>query len=221
MTIETLLGAGADPTVVTTPASTTPAAEPVVASTTPATDPTATPAATDPAAPAATVVTDPAAKPAADVAPEKYTDFTVPKDQELAPDVATEIGTLAKELNLSQDKAQKVFDTAAKLAAKGAEAQQAVISSVHAGWIAEVRADKEVGGDKLAANLATAKAAMEASTTPQLRMLLEKTGLGNNVEVIRHFLKIAPAFKEGTHVPGGLAPTGDKSAAKVLYPNNA
>lgn len=159
--------------------------------------------------------------PAVDGAPETYADFTAPEGTTLAPDLVTEVSALAKELNLSQDKAQKVVELAAKQSAQATAAGAEAYRSVNAGWIEATRADPEFGGDKLAESLATAKAAMEATTTPALRELLNKSGLGNNAEVIRHFLKIAPAFAEDKHVPGGKAPAGVRDAAKVLYPNAA
>ena len=160
------------------------------------------------------------AKPA-ESAPEKYADFKLPEGQEIAPAVLTEVAALAKELNLPQDKAQKVFDAAAKQAKGQAEAQLATITSLNNEWIAAVKSDKEIGGDKLAENLASAKAAMLATSTPQLQVLLDKSGLGNHPEVIRHFLKIAPAFAADKTLPNGKSPGDTKSAAKVLYPNAA
>ena len=223
MTTESLL-TGTEPTVATstttdttTPAAGTPAADGTVSTT--AADPTAKPAEGTTTAAA----DEPGTTKVVEGAPEKYADFTAPEGQEIGSDVAAEIGTLAKELDLSQDKAQKVFDTAAKLAAKGVEAQVAAITSTRADWVSQVKADKEfAAGPGLDANLATAKAAMLATTNPQFQMLLARSGLGDHPDVIRHFLKIAPAFSEDKHVPGGKAPAGDsKSAEKVLYPNNA
>ena len=158
-------------------------------------------------------------------APESYADFTLPDGVELDAKVVEEAKTLAKELGLSQENAQRVADLLAKQseatgpkAAKAfEEQQQAQVKSIHDEWVDQVKADKEVGGEKLAENLAKAKAAMEATTTPQLQMLLQRTGLGNNVEVIRHFLRIAPAFSEDKHVPSGDQPSGKRSAADVLY----
>lgn len=163
---------------------------------------------------------DAGAKPA-ESAPEKYADFTQPEGQEIAPTVLAEVAALAKELNLTQDKAQKVFDAAAKQAKSQADAQIATITALNNEWIAAVKADKEIGGDKLAENLASAKAAMLATSTPQLQVLLDKSGLGNHPEVIRHFLKIAPAFAADKTLPNGKSPGDAKSAAKVLYPNAA
>jgi hypothetical protein len=161
---------------------------------------------------------------APDGAPEKYADFKAPEGATLAPELVSEVSTLAKELNLSQDKAQKVIDTAVKLAQQNAaQSQQQItdtIKATQAQWATDAKADKELGGEKLAENLARAKSAMEVSASPALQELLGKSGLGNHPEVIRHFLKLAPVFLEGKHVPGGKALGNDgKSPEKVLYPN--
>ena len=159
---------------------------------------------------------------AAQGAPESYADFTLPEGATLAPEVIEETKGLAKELNLSQEQAQRVADLLAKSstavdAAAGAR-QAEMVSTVVNGWIDEVRTDKDIGGEKLAENLAVAREAMDATTTPQLRELLKRSGLGNNVHVIKHFLQIAPAFRSAQHVPAGQQPTGKgKTPAEVLY----
>ena len=210
MTTESLLAAGADTTA---PAPAT--SEAPTGAAPPATAPVeGTPPAEG---------TPASSETAAEGAPETYTDFTLPEG--VALDVA-EIGALAKGLNLPQDKAQTVVDAAAKLVAqaqqKQADAQVETVNTLHADWRDQCKTDKEFGGEKLGENLARAKAAMEATATPQLALLLDKSGLGNHPEVIRHFLKVAPAFLADGFVPGGKAPeTAGKSAEKVLYPNNA
>ncbi len=182
-----------------------------------------TPAEPGAASPAADGTAEPAAKPAVDVAPEKYADFAKPAGVEtLDPAVVAEVSALAKELNLTQEKAQRVLDARLSQSAAYVNTQVETIAALHIEWQGQVKVDKEIGGDKLAENLAAANAAMKATSTPQLIALLDKSGLGNHPEVIRHFFKIAPAFAEGRHVPGGKAPTGDsKSHANVLYPTAA
>lgn len=203
-----------------TPAAGTPAAGTPAAGATPTATPVPAPGE---ASPKADGTPDPVAKPAADGAPETYAEFTKPAGVEtLDPKLVTEVSALAKELNLSQAAAQKVLDQRVQGSQAQSAAQVATIAQLHTEWQGQVKADKEIGGDKLAENLATAKAAMEATSTPQLIALLDKSGLGNHPEVIRHFFKIAPAFAEGKVVPGGKQPAGkDTSAAKVLYPNQA
>lgn len=51
-------------------------------------------------------------------------------------------------------------------------------------------------------------------------MLLQRSGLGNNVHVIKHFLQIAPAFRQDPHLNSGAQPAGkSKDKAAVLYDN--
>lgn len=155
---------------------------------------------------------------APDGAPESYEDFEIPEGAELDATVVESAKSLAKDLGLSQANAQRVADLLAGQALAQTKAMTEGVQRVHSEWAAELKADSEVGGDKLPENLAAAKAAMLATTTPQMQMLLERTGLGNNVEVVRHFLRIAPAFAESRHVPGSAPPSsGQKSAAQVLY----
>ena len=173
----------------------------------------------------------PVVEPKADEgAPEKYADFTPPEGVTApAGELMTEFANLAKELGMSQAKAQDAFAIVAKLAEKGgataatreaARVEAARTAALEANAEA-VRSDPEFGGEKLAENIAVAKAAMAATTTPAFREMLDKSGLANHPEMIRMFLKVAPAFSESKHVPGGKAPGGDKPAAKVLYPNAA
>ncbi len=226
---ESLLSAGAVATEAaptTTPAASTATqgGTAPAAAAAPAAQADGTPAA---GASAAATTPNPEGKPAssdtaAEGAPETYADFTAPEGVQLSPELAGEFGTLAKSLNLSQENAQKMVDVAAKLAQHGAQAQAGQVQTIHDEWRALTTADKEFGGEKLAENLAIAKAAMLATTTPQLQMLLDRSGLGNNPEVIRHFLKIAPAFAPDKFVAGGTAPPkAGASASKVLYPQHA
>lgn len=219
---ESLLSGVAEPTVATPAVSAGAETTPVVE--TPAVEPTG-------AEPVLDAEGKPVVEPQADEgAPEKYVDFTPPEGVTApAGELMTEFANLAKELGMSQAKAQDAFALVAKLAEKGgataatreaARAEAARTATLEANAEA-VRSDPEFGGEKLAENLAVAKAAMAATTTPAFREMLDKSGLANHPEMIRMFLKVAPAFAESKHVPGGKAPGGDKPAAKVLYPNAA
>jgi len=149
-------------------------------------------------------------------APDSYADFKTPDGFNLG-GLADEVKGLAKELNLPQEQAQKVVDIGAKLAQQQQQEHQKLVQSARDQWRERIQGDKEFGGPKLDENLARAKAAMEASSTPELQHLLATTGLGDHPEIIRHFLKIAPSVLPDTHVPGGRAPTSGKSAAQILY----
>lgn len=184
------------------------------------------PAAASPAEPPKT--TEPAK---AAVAPEKY-EFKAPAGVELDADTAGAFSEVARKAGLSQEAAQEVIDSIApKLAAQNVKAFTAAIERVNTEWATAVKADPEIGGEKLSENLATAKKAVERFASPALRGLLEPfdatknpkgMGLGNNPEFIRLFFKLGKAISEDGFVPGGTKPQGtERTAADILYPQQA
>lgn len=149
--------------------------------------------------------------------PEKY-EFKSPEGQEFDTEVIGAFSEVAKELGLSQDDAQKVVD---KMAAKLAERQQGTIESIHNEWVESAKVDKEFGGDKLNENLATAKKALDQFGTPELRTLLNESGLGNNPEVIRFMYRAGKAISEDGYVGASQGAGSVKPAPKdfVGYAN--
>ena len=82
-------------------------------------------------------------------------------------------------------------------------------------WAADVKADKEIGGDKLTANLSSAQRALDQFGTPELKEYLNTTGLGNHPDLVKTFVKIGKAMSEDGMVDGSNQ--GQRSAAEVLY----
>lgn len=147
-------------------------------------------------------------------APDKY-EFKPVQGTHLSEEVLGKFSDVAKELNLTQDAAQKMLDQVAPAIARQ---QHAAIHSMSEQWVSEVKADKEIGGEKLGANLAIAKKARDAFGTDGLRKLLNESRLGNHPEVIRFFVRAGQAISEDKFVPGGTKPpSGGKDAATVLY----
>lgn len=189
---------------------------------------TASPAAgsTDPAAtgnqqPAPADGTPPAEdKPAtSEAAPEDY-EFTFAEGVEIDPDTLGDLKGLSKELGLTKEQAQQVADLGAKQAQKWVAAQEAAIAETTSAWIEQVKSDKEIGGDKLAENLATAKKALDKFGTPELRALLDESRLGNHPELIRAFHRIGKAIADDALVPGGRSTYGSADPARRLYDNS-
>ncbi|MFN3543729.1 MAG: hypothetical protein ACK4UX_02645 [Thiobacillus sp.] len=145
-------------------------------------------------------------------APESY-EFKAPEGTQFDDAVIGAFSEVAKELNLPQDQAQKVLDKMAPvIAARQAEQFQAARTE----WAEAAKTDKEFGGDKLAENLGTAKKALDALATPELRTLLEESGLGNHPEVIRVFYRAGKAISEDRFV-GGQAGKTNQGDARRLY----
>jgi hypothetical protein len=145
-------------------------------------------------------------------APEKY-EFKLPDGVQMDEAGLAKFSEFAKGLNLPQEAAQQMLD---KMGSHQAEA----IERVKAEWSEGAKADKEFGGDKLNENLAVAKKALDQFGTPELRTLLNESGLGNHPEIIRAFFRAGKAISEDRFVAssaGGQSATRD--AAKSLYPN--
>lgn len=152
--------------------------------------------------------------------PAELSDFNAPEGINMDTEAAGEFKSLAKELGLKQEGAQKVADVGFKLLQKWEAKQSEAIQSMKSEWINGTKTDKEIGGDKLNENLAVAKKALDAFGTPELRTLLNESGLGNHPEIVRAFYKAGKAISEDRFVSGS-APnnTGDRDLAGSLYPN--
>lgn len=144
--------------------------------------------------------------------PEAYA-FTTPEGVTLDADAVSEFSAIAKELGLEQGKAQAIADVAMKMQARQADAHQALVES----WVEQVKVDKTLGGDKLTENLAIAKKALDAFGSPELRDVLNSTGLGNHPEIIRAFFNAGRAISDDRFIPGN--PKGaEMDIAKRMFP---
>ncbi len=144
--------------------------------------------------------------------PEAY-EFAMPEGMQLDKAAADEFSAIAKELKLDQATAQKVADVAVKQAQRQAEAHTKLVES----WVEQVKTDKDIGGDNLEQNLAVAKKALDTFGTPELRDVLNSTGLGNHPEVIKAFIKAGKAISDDGFVAG--SPKGaETDMAKRMFP---
>ena len=151
-------------------------------------------------------------------APESY-EFAFEEGKALDGDMLDDIKALAKDLDLPQDKAQKLADLALKRSDLARESQQVMLARAREEWASAARADKEFGGDALDANLATARKAMEAFGSPELSALLNESGLGNHPEIIRTFYRAGKAISDDTIIKGGSGASTNNDPRR-LYPNS-
>ncbi len=195
------------------------AADPVA----PAADPAiAAPVAADPAAPVAPTP-DAAATPEADApvgAPETYADFTFPEGMEVDPAALEVFLTLAKELNLTQDQAQKLVGIQTDQIQAQEHAQQERWAATQDEWRGATRADPEIGGANLNQSLAHVNTFLSKFGTPELRELMDTSGMGNRVEVIRMLAAAGKAMGEDSLVSGGTTPPA-RTLEQRLLPNQA
>lgn len=151
-------------------------------------------------------------------APESY-EFKAPEGGELDKEAVAQFEPIARELNLSQEQAQKLVDLyGSKVMPQLMKQQADTWQKQVADWGTAAKEDAEIGGDKFDGNLTRAKQAMDKFATPQLREFLETTGMGNHPELIRVFVKVGAAMSEDSLVTSNEK--GQRSAADVLYGKN-
>jgi len=151
-------------------------------------------------------------------APEQYEDFTAPEGVELIPAVVDAAREVFKEVNLSQEAAQKVLDKLAPIVAAEHEAQlEAEIAQQAADWEKATRTDKEIGGEKLAEVLANGQRVLDAfDKSGELTDMLSTSGLGNHPAVIKFMNSVYAKISPDTFVKGDRNP----KEAKPMYPNS-
>lgn len=151
-------------------------------------------------------------------APEAY-EFAMPEGFELNKEVSTEFEAYARELNLPQDKAQAVVDMGVKLMQSAQAKQVESFQQTQKEWRDAVVNDKELGGAALAENLGYAAKVLD-TFAPDLRAVLDETGLGNHPAFVKAFVKIGKAISEDRLVGGAQqTPGAAQDPAAKLFPN--
>ena len=145
------------------------------------------------AAPTVAAAASTTAVPSAEPAEVEYA-FTTPEGVEsLDPKRLEAFTALAKELKLPADAAQRVVDMAAAEAKAAADAHVTLVQS----WADAVKADKVLGGDNLTASSVIARKAIDLGP-PELKALLNSTGLGNHPAVFKWAHAVGMALSEDT-----------------------
>ena len=149
-------------------------------------------------------------------APEKY-EFQAAEGVELDTEALKEFEPVAREMNLTNEQAQKLVDVYPKILAGVQQRQVEAWQQTTEQWAADVKADKEIGGDKLPSNLSAAQRALDQFGTPELKTYLNDTGLGNHPDLVKAFVKIGKAMSEDKVLSGGHD-SGGSDLVSAFYP---
>lgn len=88
-------------------------------------------------------------------------------------------------------------------------------------WAEQTKADKEIGGDAFDENVAIAKTAIDTFGTPELKALLQQSGLGSHPEVIRFAKNAGAALQDGkVHGSGDEGGGVSGSSLNTRYPSS-
>lgn len=151
-------------------------------------------------------------------APDAYETFTAPEGTTLDQAAIDAFTPVAKELNLSQEQAQKLVDLHAEQAQTWLQGLYDAHAKQRADWVAAAKADGEIGGADHADKVAVAKDALKRLGTPELTKALEDSGLGSHPEVVRFFHRVGKAIADDAVV----LPTtsGGPRSPRSFYPNS-
>lgn len=148
--------------------------------------------------------------------------LTLPEGMAADSEAVTEFTGIAKELGLKSEGAQKLMD----LYIKNSNAILENIRESHGQqvqrWLADAKADKEYGGANYEANVKIAMKAMARFGGPELKAVLNATGLGNNPELIRAFYRAGKAISEDSVASTHSQANGrmsEEQQLEAMYPS--
>lgn len=146
--------------------------------------------------------------------PPSYDGLTVPEGISFAPETLEAFKSLAREINLTQEQAQKLVDYESSFVLRGQADEQEEKRQTLERWAQQTRA---LYGAKLEEEISFALRAADAFGGPDFRALLEDTGLGNHPVIIRMLSGVGKAIGEDAFPGGKPAAPQDKTFAEALY----
>ncbi len=147
-------------------------------------------------------------------APETY-EFTAPEGFTLDQPLLDKFTPLFKEANVSQEVAQKIVNEYANLQKAQVDAW---LKTSTVDWPAEVKADKDFGGEKIGATLQASRAAFDEVFTPEERKQVEAFGLLNFPPLVKALARIQVKFMAEDKLHKGGPITPETTLAQAMFP---
>lgn len=149
----------------------------------------------------------------AEAAPEHYENFKI-GDTDVDASTVEDFTNVAKELGLSQEKAQKVFGSIVPSAEKYLHASLVKHAKE---WASALETDRELGGSTHKESMAIAGAGYDHYASTELKTILKASGLSNHPEVVRHFYRLGKQLQQDKGVAGQASAP---AAPMRRYPNS-
>lgn len=155
-------------------------------------------------------------------APEAYTDFKVPDGYTLDKATLAEAAPIFKEMNLSQDQAQKLVDFYTKQQQATVDKPYQDYLALRKTWADQVKADYGQQFGEVKATIGRALATLPPEVSKGFREAMDMTGAGDNPAFVKAFYALAKAATEGRPVTGkGPSPAGQAAPGAVNRPSPA
>ena len=159
-------------------------------------------------------------------APEKYGDFKLPDGYKFDEKQLGEATTLFKEMNLSQDQAQKLVDHYAANSLQAAEAPYKAWADLQKQWTDDIADRFGSKADTVRTDIGKAIGTLPPSLARSFRAALDLTGAGSNPDIVEGLHIMLRGLVEGGSVrQGNQSPEANKqpgaparpSAAEAIY----
>ena len=151
-----------------------------------------------------------------------YGDFKLPAGVSVDGDSLKAASDLFAASGLDQDQAQKFIDLAVSREQAAARKGLQAFVDLQNKWVSEIKADPNIGGEKLQATIASATRAIDRLAIPGLREALDLTGAGNNPAIVKAFVRLGQMVSEDRFLPGkDAAPAAPRSPAEIIYGGNS
>jgi len=145
----------------------------------------------------------------------------VPEGFELQPELSAKFLDILNGDGSPQDKANGLLNLHAEVLNAASEASSEAWDNMQTEWKNNVKADTDVGGDKLPATLNNIGKLVDEFGTKELKDVFTLTGAGNHIEMIKFLNKISNVLTEGNFFKAG-SPSGQddpNAAAKRMFPS--
>lgn len=157
-------------------------------------------------------------------APEAYEEFKAPDGIELDPEVMPEVHEIFKELGLSQEKAQEVFEKFLSIQEKLAgtpeqqmqQAEQQIVA-LNTRLAEECKNLPDIGGEKFGESLGIASKVMQQFGSPEFRSLIAYTGVGSHPEFFKMMVAIGSKMSPDNFVQGGDSAVSERRGEEIMF----
>lgn len=161
-------------------------------------------------------------------APEKYGDFKLPDGYKFDEKQLTDASALFKEMNLTQDQAQKLVDHYAANSLQASEAPYKAWADLQKQWMGDIADRFGSKADTVRTDIGKAIGTLPPSLARSFRAALDLTGAGSNPDIVEGLHIMLKGLVEGGSVrQGNQSPEANKapntssrpSAAEAMYPH--
>lgn len=157
---------------------------------------------------------------AAEFVPLTAEDLAIPEGFEVVDEIRDKFLDVINDREMSaNDRANALIELQAETIRQASERISEAWTQQRKAWVEEVKADPEIGGDKLEPTMGKISKLLNEFGDPNLReQVFDITGAGDHPLMIKFLAKVADALSEGTPVSGDAG--GDKlSLAERMYPS--